>query len=230
MSSTQSSHSTHGALPKLPADFSGHLRVGALIFDGFDLLDVMGPMRIFGDEDNKLDIEIVFVAKTLKPCRSSQQVEITPHHTLETAPKLDLFFIPGGIGTRTYANSEELLQLVRDRINASTWTMSVCTGAGILAKTGLIDGYAATTNKAVFEWPVSQGPNVNWVKRARWVQDGKFVTSSGVSAGIDAALFIVSELTSLENAYAVSKDIEYTWHDKADEDPFAEMYPYTASA
>ncbi len=107
--------------------------------------------------------------------------------------------------------------------------MSVCTGAGVLAKTGLVDGYSMTTNKAVFEWPVSQGPNVHWVKRARWVQDGKFVSSSGVSAGIDAALFIVSELTDMKHAEAVATEIEYTWHKIASEDPFADDYEYTRS-
>lgn len=73
------------------------------------------------------------------------------------------------------------------------------------------------------------GPNVKWVKRARWVQDGKYVTSSGVSAGIDAALFVISELTSVEVAQNVATQIEYTWHEDADEDPFADKYPYTAS-
>ncbi|KAG0006190.1 hypothetical protein BGZ65_009123 [Modicella reniformis] len=105
--------------------------------------------------------------------------------------------------------------------------MPVCTGPGILAKFGLIDGYKATTNKAAFEWAACEGPNVNWVKRARWVQDGKFVTSSGVSAGIDAALYIVSELTNIANAEAVAREIEYSWHRNAEEDPFADMYEYT---
>ncbi|KAG0348587.1 hypothetical protein BG005_011411 [Podila minutissima] len=228
MSPTKGSHAIHGPLPQIPTGVTS-LKLGALIFDGFDLLDVMGPMRIFGEQDHKLDIEIIFVSHTLEPCTSTQQVKITPHHTLETAPKLDFFFIPGGIGTRAYANNENLLQQVKARAEAATWTLSVCTGAGILAKTGLIDGYSATTNKSVFEWPVSQGPNVKWVKRARWVQDGKYVTSSGVSAGIDAALFVISELTSVEVAQNVATQIEYTWHEDADEDPFADKYPYTAS-
>ncbi|KAF8935420.1 hypothetical protein CPC16_007282 [Podila verticillata] len=228
MSPTKGSHAIHGPLPQIPAGVTS-LKLGALIFDGFDLLDVMGPMRVFGDEFHKLDIEIIFVSHSLEPCTSTQQVTVTPHHTLETAPKLDFFFIPGGIGTRTYINNEKLIQQVKARAEAATWTLTVCTGAGILAKTGLIDGYSATTNKAVFEWPVSQGPNVKWIKRARWVQDGKFVTSSGVSAGIDAALFVISELTSLEVAHKVATYIEYTWHENADEDPFADKYPYTAS-
>ncbi|KAF9281148.1 hypothetical protein BGZ68_006811, partial [Mortierella alpina] len=70
-------------------------------------------------------------------------------------------------------------------------------------------------------------PKVKWIKRARWVQDGKYVTSSGVSAGIDAALYVVSELASKEAAERVSATIEYTWHRNANKDPFADMFPYT---
>ncbi|KAF9164058.1 hypothetical protein BGX20_001095 [Mortierella sp. AD010] len=218
----------HGPLPKIP-EGSGKLRIGALVFDGMDLLDFSGPMRIFGEPTNKLDVEIVLVSTSLKPIRSCQQVEFTPHYTLENAPKLDFFFIPGGFGTRTYVKQEDVIKLVAKRIQEATWCMSVCTGAGILAKTGLIDGYRATTNKAAFEWPVGEGPKVDWVKRARWVQDGKYVTSSGVSAGIDAALFILSELTSYKTAEDVAIRIEYTWHKIAEEDPFADMYEYTRS-
>ncbi|KAF9565144.1 hypothetical protein EC968_004235 [Mortierella alpina] len=222
------STASHGPLPKIP-EGSGQLQLGALVFDGADLLDIMGPMRIFGEESNRLNIKINFIASSLEPIRTSQQVKITPDYTLDNAPKMDLFFIPGGIGTRTYANDEELLRKVTARVKESTWTMSVCTGAGILAKTGLVDGYSMTTNKAVFEWPVSQGPKVHWVKRARWVQDGKFVSSSGVSAGMDAALYILSELTDMKHAESVATEIEYSWHKIASEDPFADDYEYTRS-
>ncbi|KAG0322389.1 hypothetical protein BGZ97_007003 [Linnemannia gamsii] len=220
---------SHGPLPKIP-EGSGKLKLGALVFNGVDLLDVMGPMRIFGEESNTLDIEICFVATSLEPVKSSQQVTITPKYLVsDTTQKYDLFFIPGGSGTRTYVNSEDLMEYVKTHVEQSTWTMTVCTGAGILAKTGLVDGYNMTTNKQVFEWPMTQGPKVNWIKRARWVQDGKYVSSSGVSAGIDAALYILAELTSTENAEAVSTHIEYTWHRVASEDPFADSYPFTRS-
>ncbi|KAF9164057.1 hypothetical protein BGX21_002693 [Mortierella sp. AD011] len=218
----------HGPLPKIP-EGSGKLILGALVYDGMDLLDLMGPMRIFGEKLNTLDIQIIFIGTSMKPARSSQQVEVTPHYTLENAPKLDFFFTPGGIGSKTICNNEEAMKLITERIKESTWCMSVCTGAGILAKSGLIDGYRATTNKSVFLFAANEGPNVEWVKRARWVQDGKFVSSSGVSAGIDAALFIVSELKGREVAEAVSTEIEYTWHRVAEEDPFADMYEYTRS-
>ncbi|KAF9184536.1 hypothetical protein BGZ51_003298 [Haplosporangium sp. Z 767] len=218
----------NGPLPKLPENIST-INVGALVFDDADLLDIMGPMRIFGEELTKLNIKINFISSSLEPIRTSQQVKITPEYTLDNAPKMDLFFIPGGIGTRTYANDVDLLNKVKARVEEATWCMTVCTGAGVLAKTGLVDGHNMTTNKAAFEWPVSQGPNVNWIKKARWVQDGKFVSSSGVSAGIDAALYILSEWTSMERAEEVATYIEYSWHKVASDDPFADKYPYTRS-
>ncbi|KAI9238285.1 MAG: intracellular protease/amidase protein [Podila humilis] len=228
MSLAPGTHATHGPLPQIPTGHTGTIKLGVLLYNGFDLLDVMGPMRVLGEELNTLNIEIIFISHSLEPCSSSQQVKVAPHHTLESAPKLDIFFMPGGIGQTFYTENPTFVQLIKNRVEASTWTFTVCTGSGILATTGLIDGYAATTNKSLFEWVAATGPKVKWVKRARWVQDGKFVTASGVSAGIDAALFFVSQLTSVEKAREVATYIEYTWHENADEDPFSDEYPYTA--
>jgi transcriptional regulator GlxA family with amidase domain len=101
--------------------------------------------------------------------------------------------------------------------------MTVCTGTSLLARTGLLDGRRATTNKLAFEWVKSQGPNVNWVKQARWVVDGKFVTSSGVSAGMDMALDVISRLHDEDTAQFVANVTEYEWHRDADWDPFAKL-------
>ncbi|KAF9296176.1 hypothetical protein BGZ74_010450 [Mortierella antarctica] len=229
MSPVPGTHATHGPLPEVPAGHTGTIKLGALIYPGFDLLDVMGPMRILGEELNTLNIEIVFVSHSLVPCFSAQQVRIAPHYTLESAPKFDIFFMPGGLGQTIYTEDPKMVKLIKERVDASTWTFTVCTGSGVLAKTGAIDGYAATTNKAFFEWSAKNSSNVKWVKHARWVQDGKFLTASGVSAGIDAALYFVSQLTSVDKAREVATYIEYTWHEDADADPFADKHPYTAS-
>ncbi|KAF9108089.1 hypothetical protein BGX29_003285 [Mortierella sp. GBA35] len=226
MSSTEA---VHGPLPKIPKG-TGKLRLGALVYDEADLLDIMGPMRIFGEEMNELNIEINFVALTLDPIRTSQQVTITPKYLLsDTTQNYDIFFMPGGRGTIPIEGRPDLISYIKTHVEQSTWCMTVCTGAGLLALTGLVDGYSMTTNKQLFELPAALGPRVNWVKRARWVQDGKYVTSSGVSAGIDAALYMVSELKSKEVAEAVATHIEYTWHRVASEDPFADDNPYTRS-
>ncbi|KAF9962307.1 hypothetical protein BGZ72_007360 [Mortierella alpina] len=218
----------HGPLPKIPQG-SGTLQLGALVYNGMDLLDLMGPMRIFGEEFNTLDIKINFIATTLEPVQSSQQVKVTPHYTIANAPKMDIVFIPGGIGQTDLSENSANMIRIKSLIEEATWCFTVCTGAGVLAKTGLVDGYNLTTNKAMYEMVIAEGPKVNWIKRARWVQDGKYVSASGVSAGIDAALYIISELVSVEIAEKVSVHIEYTWHRNANEDPFADMYPHTRS-
>ncbi|CAO3573415.1 unnamed protein product [Mortierella alpina] len=223
-----SSIASHGPLPKVPQG-AGKLQLGAIVYPGMDLLDLMGPMRIYGDQGNDLDIQINFLACTLEKLATSQQVKVTPDYTIADAPKMDIIFIPGGFGSEAITDNPEVLSRVKTLIQEATWCFTVCNGAGILASTGLVDGYNVTTNKAYFEQIIPLGPKVNWIKRARWVQDGKYVTSSGVSAGMDAALYAVSELASKEAAERVSATIEYTWHRNADDDPFADMYPFTRS-
>ncbi|KAF9995575.1 hypothetical protein BGZ65_008791, partial [Modicella reniformis] len=142
----------HGPLPRI--EKSGQLQLGALVFNESDLLDIMGPMRIFGEELTKMNIKINFITvyDNLDPIRTSQQVQIHPQYTLKDAPHMDMFFMPGGYGTREQCRDPEIMKLITPRLEAATWVMTVCTGSGILAKSGLIDGYRATTNKAVFEW------------------------------------------------------------------------------
>jgi transcriptional regulator GlxA family with amidase domain len=134
-----------------------------------------------------------------------------------------MLLVPGGIGTRREVENEELLDFLRSHSAEADLVMSVCTGAGLLPRAGLLDGRRATTNKQVFEWPVSQGPRVNWIRQARWVEDGKFVTSSGISAGIDMALAVISHRYGEEIAEAIALAMEYEWHRDPLRDPFPEI-------
>jgi transcriptional regulator GlxA family with amidase domain len=133
--------------------------------------------------------------------------------------------VPGGIGTRREVENWKLLDFVRGHADQAELVMSVCTGAGLLARAGLLDGRRATTNKRVFNWPVSQGPHVNWIRQARWVEDGKFVTSSGVSAGIDMALAMIGQRYGTEIADKIAVEMEYEWHRDPHRDPFADVAP-----
>jgi len=133
----------------------------------------------------------------------------------------DVLLVPGGFGTRELVNNGDFhAELVRvaDR---SKSVLSVCTGSALLAKAGLLDGARATSNKLAFDWVVSQGPGVDWVRRARWVTDGKFRTSSGVTAGIDMTLDFVREQLGLEVARKVATALEHRWTENAEDDPFA---------
>ena len=101
--------------------------------------------------------------------------------------------------------------------------MSVCSGSAILARAGVLDGRRATSNKQLFQLAVRQSDKVTWVEKARWVEDGPFVTSSGVSAGTDMALAVIAALKGEDYARQVAAFTEYQWHTDADNDPFVEF-------
>jgi transcriptional regulator GlxA family with amidase domain len=102
--------------------------------------------------------------------------------------------------------------------------MSVCTGSALFARAGVLDGRRATTNKMSFQWVADQGPEVHWVKEARWVEDGKLATSSGVSAGMDMALAVIARLYGEQVSNNVAIAAEYDWHRDAGWDPFARVH------
>lgn len=197
-------------------------RLGTLFFPGFELLDTFGPLEMFGHCQGMIDL--VTVAPTAGPVRSAQGPEVVAQYGLAECPPLDLLLIPGGIGTRDAVHDEALIDWVRTRSAAAEMVMTVCTGTALPAQAGLLDGRRATTNKAVFQWLESTWPAVEWVRVARWVEDGKFVTSSGVSAGMDMALAVIAKLFGQELAESLALGTEYDWHRDAGWDPFAKAH------
>jgi transcriptional regulator GlxA family with amidase domain len=131
--------------------------------------------------------------------------------------------VPGGIGTRREVDNERLLRFIAERAKQVEVLASVCTGAALLARAGVLDGRRATSNKWAFAWVRAQGPKVQWVKAARWVEDGALFSSSGVSAGIDMALAIVARLAGEQAAAKIALRTEYEWHRDAEWDPFAKL-------
>ena len=101
------------------------------------------------------------------------------------------------------------------------YCLTVCTGSALLAKTNLLNGRKATSNKGAFEWVKSVNSNVKWENCARWVVDGKFYTSSGISAGIDMALGFVADRIGLEKSIEIAQAIEYVWNSNKNNDLFA---------
>jgi len=199
---------------------------GAVLFEGFELLDVFGPFEAFGMLRTRSPAEprLVFVAHDAGPVASAQGPRAVAEHGFGSCPDIDVLLVPGGIGTRRQVSDDAMLAFLRRRAPSARIVGSVCTGAALLARAGLLDGKRATGNKAVFPWIVSQGPAVHWVPEARWVEDGTFWTSSGVSAGIDMALAIVSRLHGPEVAEAIATGMEYEWHRDPAWDPFARVH------
>lgn len=164
------------------------------------------------------------VAEKAGPIVSAQGPQAVAEFGFDDCPRLDVIMVPGGRGTPREVENTALIAWLRARAAQAELVTSVCTGAGLLARAGLLDGLRATTNKRSFAWVESQGPKVNWIKQARWVEDGKFATSAGVSAGIDMALAIIARLVSVEIAEQAAIAMEYEWHRDAAWDPFAKVH------
>lgn len=193
--------------------------VGAILFPGFELLDLFGPLELFGLADGHY--ELLMLGTAPGAVASAQGPKAHVDALLADAPPLDVLLLPGGIGTRSLVKSDEFMDAYRRAANGAGIVATVCTGSGVLAHSGLLDGRRATSNKQVFHFAQAMGPRVQWIRRARWVRDGRFYTSSGVSAGMDMTLAIIQDSHGRSVALETAQHAEYTWHEDADNDPFA---------
>ena len=199
--------------------------VGVLLFEGFELLDVFGPLEAWGIHAQAAGAcSIVMAAQAAGAVKSAQGPRAMADYALADCPPIDIVLVPGGIGTRREVTNTKLLEWLARRAAAAEIVTSVCTGAALLARAGLLDGHRATTNKLSFKWVTEQGSAVEWIKQARWVEDGKFATSSGVSAGIDMTLALIAKLAGGETAEQVAIRMEYEWHRDPQWDPFARIH------
>jgi putative intracellular protease/amidase len=195
------------------------IHVGAVLFEGFELLDFYGPLEMFGLLEFAARFTIVAekagtVSSSHGPCGVAEA-------TMAGSGGFDVLLIPGGIGTRKEIANPPFLAELKRLAEASRLVATVCTGSLLLAKTGLIDGREATSNKRVFQLVTNYAPKVNWIAKARWVEDGKYFTSSGVSAGMDMALAVIARLCGREKSLEIASRAEYEWHEDGSWDPFA---------
>ncbi len=196
--------------------------LAALVFPGFQTLDLFGPLEVLGDH-HPGEIDIKIVAETLEPVPSVHGLRLNVDRTIAESSDYDLILIPGGDAAPVaHRNAAINSWIVKASVRAE-YVMAVCTGTVLLATTGLLDGRRATTNKRDYTATVPFGPNVQWVPQARWVEDGKFFTSSGVSAGIDMSLAVMGRLFGDEAANEIAEGIEYDWHRDSNWDPFAKL-------
>jgi len=193
--------------------------LGVVLFPGFELLDAMGPLEMFGVVGPEL--KVVTIAAEAGPVPSFQKVKVVADHSFADCPPLDMLLVPGGFGALRVVTDDAALAWLRERSAQAELTLSVCNGSQILAAAGLLDGRRATTNKAYYSQITAAVPKVEWIKEARWVDDGNLVTSSGVSAGIDMALHVIARLYGQERAENIALLTEYQWHRDANNDPFA---------
>jgi|WetSurMetagenome_2_1015567.scaffolds.fasta_scaffold336421_2 putative intracellular protease/amidase len=190
--------------------------VNLLVFDDFETLDLFGPVEIFGQIDSfKLNYYSLQGGIVL----SHQKVSIITN-SINEADQKGILLIPGGQGTRTLINNAEFISHLNTLAKESIYCLTVCTGSALLAKTNILKGHRATSNKLAFDWVKSVDPEAEWIEEARWVVDGKFYTSSGISAGIDMALGFVTDLFGQATAQKIADHIEYVWNSDKTKDLF----------
>ncbi|KAJ5594139.1 uncharacterized protein N7459_000347 [Penicillium hispanicum] len=208
------------------------LRIGVILFPGFQALDAFGPLDCINVLSQTEHLTLSLLSSTLDPVTTTSPAmpaavgqSVVPTHTFSNAPPLDVLLIPGGQGTRSADTPvQEAVTYIRGSYPRLQYLITVCTGSRLAARAGVLDGKRATTNKMHFREDAGRAPGVNWIPRARWVTDGNVWTASGVSAGIDVTLAWVEEVYGKEKATQIADELEYERHEDLSYDPFAARY------
>lgn len=220
---------TEAARPRHPP-----VNYGMVLYPGFQVLDVFGPLSALEMLSRDHQLNLFMIAATKDPVANVTQTgpshpknsnfaqAVLPTHTLADCPDLDVLIVPGGQGTRAH-DLNIVVEFIAARYPSLQYLITVCTGSGLVARTGILDGKKATTNKKAWNEIVAMGPHVQWIREARWVVDGNVWTSSGVSAGIDVTLAFIETVYGEEAARKVANCMEYERHMDPSNDPFAKM-------
>jgi transcriptional regulator GlxA family with amidase domain len=196
-------------------------KVGILIFDDVEVLDFAGPFEVFSRtrtaagadsrrSDDSAPFETFTVARTRDAVTAIGGLKVLPHYAWSDAPPIDILVVPGGFGTRALLHDEATLSWIRETAGRSHQVTSVCTGALLLAKVGLLQGRRATTHWAGLDLLATIDPTIQVQRETRVVHDGIF-TSAGVSAGIDMSFAVVEQLCGRAVATETAHYIEYPW-------------------
>jgi transcriptional regulator GlxA family with amidase domain len=187
--------------------------IGILLFEDCEELDVVGPWEVFTASSALLERagaapdRALLVAEGLDPVRCRKGMRVLPDATLADHPPIDVLVVPGGDGVALRSADPTLLRWIVDTAARAEWVTSVCTGALLLHAAGVSKGRRVATHRAFEDRLAELGADV--VRDARWVRDGKVVTSQGVSAGIDMALWLVGQLHSPAHARATQRYLQY---------------------
>lgn len=178
-----------------------------VLYQDFTALDVFGPVEVLSGIKG---LRIHYVSESGGVVGNHQSIRMETER-MDTVGRGNILLIPGGFGSRREVENQGFIHLLSSMIEAAHYVLCVCTGSALAAKTGTLDGRRATSNKRAFEWVRSCRPEVDWVERGRWVVDGKFYSSAGVSAGTDMALGFVRDIYGKETAEAMCERMEYHW-------------------
>ncbi|MGY1425400.1 DJ-1/PfpI family protein [Lysobacter sp. A289] len=182
------------------------VNVGIVLFDGVQIIDFAGPYEVFGTAG----FGVVTLTRDGKPITTAMGLSVTPDHDFASAPAFDVLLVPGG----DVGDAQEdtvLLDFIRSRASNARHVLSVCTGAHVLGAAGLLDGLQATTFTPRIDQLARQYPKIDVVRDVRWTDNGKIITSAGLSSGLDAALHVVARLRGNDVARSTALHMEYDW-------------------
>lgn len=185
------------------------MNVGVVIYERVEELDFAGPFEVFANIPAGENRVYVFtVAKQMAQVTCDGGLRVVPNHTFVECPPLEVLVVPGGPGRTAAMNDEAILDFVKARASGCSYVLSVCTGAFILARAGLLAGKSATTHHAAFQ-ELADSALVGEAVRGRFVVDGQIISTAGVTSGIDGALEVVKRWIGT-NAYSqMSEVMEY---------------------
>ena len=203
----------------MSTEMNGRITTGILLFDNVDDLDFTGPLEVLNqvrlNEERRFaertPVDILLVARDNEPVKTFSGMLVAQDCSFGECPPLDVLVVPGGMGERLENHNPAIIDFIRRRAAEVKTLASVCTGAFLLAAAGVLDGRTATTHSASFDRMKDSFPKVKVEEGVRFVEDGKILTSAGISSGIDMTLRLVAIHFGEEIARATARNMEYPY-------------------
>ncbi|HEU4740986.1 MAG TPA: DJ-1/PfpI family protein [Meiothermus sp.] len=195
------------------------LNIGIYLFDDVEVLDFAGPFEVFSvasrvykrhNPSQPKPFEVFTLAQYAEEVLARGSLRVRPHHTFESVPPLDLLIVPGGVVDEEL-EKPEVLDFIAEQSESAQIIASVCTGAFLLAKAGLLEGKTAATHWEDADDLERMFPGLKVERGVLWVDHGQVVTSGGISAGIEMSLHLLERLLGTEVALATARQMEYPW-------------------
>jgi len=195
------------------------INVGIYLYNEVEVLDFAGPFEVFSTASRvnarvspeSYNLFTVYtVAEDANPLFARGGLQVVPEHSISDHPKINLLIIPGGIVSDELAK-DHVVSWIKASSDIANITASVCTGAFLLAKAGLLKSKSATTHWEDINDLHSMFPDIKIKENVRWVDEGPIVTAAGISAGIDMSLHLISRVTNEDLAIRTAKQMEFEW-------------------
>ncbi len=186
--------------------------VGIFLFNEVEVLDFAGPFEVFSvtEVNEEKPFTVYTVSENGEMITARNGLKVQPDYSIENLPPVDILIIPGGLSAREYEIKNEIvIKWIRQQMKEVKLMTSVCTGALLLAKAGLLEGLKATTHWASIEKFKNEFQNVEVIENVKFVDEGHIITSAGISAGINMAFHIVKNLLGVHVAEDTAKRMEY---------------------